>query len=290
MIGIYLSLYTESFLLLMLRLYMKISVSIVDYNKGPRLLGTLKCLDSQSISKFMDVIVIDNSPNDSNHKCYSDFAKACSLSVKIFRPRKNIGYTVATNSSVDVLSDYVVILNPDVHLTNPSTIEYCIEYLNLNSHVGIVGIQQQDDLGKIELVSRSYPDLITQISRRGGPLLKDIFKDRIKNYENLNANTNEQPVEVDWLQSSFWVMKTSLWNSVGGLCSDYFLFMSEPEFSFKVKKLGFDIVLLPNVVAFSDGVRCSGGGFSSIFKSKTVRSHIIDASRYYLKRLYGKFN
>lgn len=269
---------------------MRISVSIVDYNKGLRLIDTLRYLDSQSVSKFMDVIVIDNSPDDLNHKCYSEFAKKCSLRTKIVRPCKNIGYTVATNASVDVLSDYVVIINPDIHLKNPNTIESCIDYLNLNPNVGIVGVQQQDDLGNIELVSRSYPDLITQISRRGGPLLKSIFKDRIENYENANANANGQAIAVDWLQSSFWVMKTNLWNSVGGLCSDYFLFMSEPEFSLRTKELGFEIVLLPNIVAFSDGIRCSGGSFMDIFKSKALQFHVLDAFKYYIKRFNSKHN
>jgi GT2 family glycosyltransferase len=269
---------------------MIISVSIVDYNKGQRVAESLQYLEQQSVSNMMNVSIVDNSLDFSNTLKYTSLARNLSLNVNVFRPSKNIGYTVATNSSVDVLSDFVVILNPDILLKDEKTIENCIDYIVQHEEVGIVGVQQLDDDGNVELVSRKYPDLLTQIARRGGRKLGFLFKSRIDCYENSIVNSSNRVSEVDWLQSSFWVMRTDLWNKVGGLDTDFFLFMSEPEFSMKVKKLGLKIVFLPHITVFSDGIRCSGGGFFSVFKSKTLRIHIADAFKYYIKRLFYKFD
>lgn len=265
--------------------FMKISISIVDYNKGARLVESLFYLSKQSLSHCVKVTIIDNSFCVENTKNYLNYIKNLNMDVSVCRTNKNIGYTVATNASVDLTSDYVVILNPDILLKDENTLQYCIDYLSKHNDVGLVGISQQDDEGNIELVSRKYPDLLTQIARRCGGFLSLFFKKRIEMYENAHDYSSVKPIEVDWLQSSFWVMKTDVWIKLNGLQTDYFLFMAEPDFSLRLKSKGLKVVLLPDILAVSDGIRCSAGGFLSFFTSKTIRIHTIDAIRYYFKNL-----
>lgn len=262
---------------------MKIHASIVDYRKAEKVIPTLAALLAQETDDSLQVTVLDNS---NSRKNFDILLGACCTApnLTLVRSKQNTGYTKATNNSVDSSADFIVLLNPDVILDDPQTLKKAMAILREHPRIGIVGIRQINPDGSAEAVARRFPDLRAQLGRRLGPLAKAIYKRRIDSYEYGDlASDAAGHVEVDWVQSSFWVVRGDLWRGLNGLDERFFLFMAEADFSWRANQAGYRTAIMLDTHARADGLRASGGGLLAVFRSRALRSHIKDAVKYYLK-------
>jgi GT2 family glycosyltransferase len=264
---------------------MKIHVSIVDFFKAPRLIESLQALEQQSLFDCCQVTVFDNSVDDDNFIKLNEYINH-KENISLVRSSFNRGYTKATNLSIDFSADFMVLLNPDLILSSAECIKESIEILQGTQDIGIVGIKQLDDRGNVELVARTFPSIKSQLARRAPLMVSRFFSAERERYECTAVNSRTSGVHiVDWVQSSFWVVKGDVWRALNGVCEDFFLFMCEPEFSQRAKKIGYRTAINCNSYALSDGIRASAGGLKAIFRSRAFRSHILDMTIYYLKNL-----
>lgn len=263
---------------------MKISVSIVDYGKGSSVLENIVALSKQTFSKYLSIIVVDNSEDLTNTSHYLDIEKTSENfnSISIIRPNKNVGYTLGSNISVDLSSDFCILLNPDIIIKDQNLIEKCILHFNKKKDIGLIGVKHINQEGNVENIARSYPELWSQVVKR--TFFAKYSKAHIKDICEQVNNSNDS-VEVDWVQSSFWLMRTETWIKCSGLDNRYFLFMNEPDFCRRLKTLGYKVIYDGNLIVYSDGLRCSVGSFFDFFNSKPLRIHVKDALKYYLKHL-----
>src|SRR5699024_10761026 len=144
---------------------MNISVSIVDYFKASRVCSVVDALSKQTWYKFCHVTIFDNSVDSKNSEILNGVRSRFDK-VDLVVSKKNIGYVKGTNASVDLDSDYIVLLNPDVILADPGSIESCIKCLEDDPGIGLIGMRQVDDEGNEELVARRYPSIFAQVARR----------------------------------------------------------------------------------------------------------------------------
>lgn len=261
---------------------MKISVSIVDYGKGALVKKNIHLLSKQTVAQNIDLVVVDNSENEENHLLYGDIQayENCFRSFSLVRPRKNIGYTLATNISIDLSSDYCFLINPDIEIEEPTLLQNCIKHLAEDEMVGLVSVKHIDNMGVTENIARKFPSLKAQVFKRL-PYFKN--KPIVRDYISDSSNDSSNILEADWVQSSFWGLRTNVWTKLTGLDNRFFLFMNEPDFCKRLKGLNLKVHYLGYLTVNTDGIRCSAGGIMSLFKSKTVRIHVVDAIKYYLK-------
>ena len=268
---------------------MKIHISIIDFHKSDRVQILLDSLAKQSLYSSTSICVLDNSNCSENFKTLYNSASNKS-NISLIRSKENLGYTKATNLSVDSSADYIFLINPDIILPNNKTLEQCIEKIQSTPKTGVLGLRQVTDSGEFELIARRFPSLLVQIARRI-PALRVLpaFKRKVEEYEDSSTNQQtEGTYVVDWVQSSFWLVPGEVWRAIGGLPEENFLFMSEPHFSQSAKNLGYNTVIYSDIAVISDGIRASGGGLSGILKSKVLRMHILDAFKYYLIKGFRK--
>tara|TARA_R110001592_G_scaffold63586_2_gene194995 strand:+ start:954 stop:1763 length:810 start_codon:yes stop_codon:yes gene_type:complete len=261
---------------------MKIHVSIVDYFKAERVVASISCLGNQTLAENINVTIVDNSEDQHNFSVLVSAMNGNKM-VTLIQSHENLGYTKATNLSVDSSADYIVLLNPDIQITDSSLIEGCINCLEGDPRLGVVGVAQKTEGGEKELIARSYPKISSQLARRA-PSFAGFFGAEKRDYELKEVNfANEGVFVVDWVQSSFWVVKGAVWRELKGLSESYFLFMSEPDFSRRAEDIGYKTAIDCNRFVISDGVRASGVGLGAIFTSAPLRFHILDALKYYFK-------
>jgi GT2 family glycosyltransferase len=154
--------------------------------------------------------------------------------------------------------------------------------------VGVAAPQQIDeDSGKIALTVRAFPKLRRQIARRTWLRYLPGVKESVA-YDEMQHLDYSQTQSVDWLQSSFWILRHDLWNQLNGLDERFFLFMSDPDFCYRVWEAGFEVTYFPEVKVYADGLRCSAGGFSDFFTKWTLRQHLRDAVKYQAKYLLNR--
>jgi GT2 family glycosyltransferase len=100
-----------------------------------RCLESLRRLSGARVS----IVVVDNGSTDGTEDMvrgdFSDFA--------FIQTGSNLGYTGGNNRGIDYAldhgADYVLLLNPDTELLNPSFVEEMVEYMEAHSDVGIAG-------------------------------------------------------------------------------------------------------------------------------------------------------
>lgn len=261
---------------------LKASIIILDFFKSKRVCENVKSILNQKVDFKYEIIVVDNSANPLNAKKLESLKKL--PNVKLYINNKNVGYTKGNNQGVArSKGKYLLIVNPDILWGNPNTLQKLVDIMEKNPIIGVLAPKQINDRdGSIAMTVRRFPKLILQIVRRTQlrkfPILKNLVaKDECRD---LNYNKTQ---EVDWLQSSFWITPRKLWNKLSGLDERYRIFMSDPDYCWKVWESGHKVIYEPSIQVHADGIRCSHGGMKEFFSKWILRQHFVDAVKYRLK-------
>lgn len=265
-----------------MQLKIELLISIVNYHKSERVKQSVLVLSKVLSCIDYRVVIVDNSSCDSELRALSTI---CSKKVEVLSYDENLGYTKATNLSLqlgDFDPAYILILNPDVILSDTFNINELFSKLNEDSAVGLIGVKQINDDGSFAPVVRNFPTIITQVLRRT-PLANISFISKyLEKYEYNSFNYNSD-AEVDWLQSSLWILRADTWRKLDGLDERFFLFMSDPDFCKRLEMTGYKSLYVSSEHAYADGKRASAGGLTGIFRNKVIRYHCMDALKYYFK-------
>lgn len=263
-----------------------ISIIILDFLKGERVVKNVEGILNQKGAFELEVIVIDNSVNPTNASVLTQLEKH--KEVQVIINKENQGYTRGNNNGAQYATgQYMAIVNPDIEWKNTDILEKLLKYLEKNNDVGVIGPKQMNPDGSVAMSVRAFPHMFVQIARR--TFLRHLpgIKQWVQ-YDEMQHLDHDKIQAVDWLQSSFVMLKKSLWDDLGGFDERYFLFMADSELCWQVWKKGLKTIYYPKAVVYADGVRCSDGGFLSFFKRWILRQHLMDSWRYTLKHWWER--
>jgi N-acetylglucosaminyl-diphospho-decaprenol L-rhamnosyltransferase len=254
-----------------------VAVVIVNFFKAERLLESVRSLARQSGSQRMVVAVVENSADPAEHRRLA--AGAAEQDFLLVDPQLNLGYTKGCNLGVEALAptDFIVLCNPDIIWDEPGSLDRLIALAASDPSIGVLAPLQVSDDGALVETARVFPTLLHQLKRRLWPRQGT----EMHLIDSL-AQGKADLIDVDWLQSSCVLIRRALWDRLGGLDQRYFLFMSDVELGRATWDAGMRVCLTSTVRVRADGQRASSGGFRSLLTSRTQRSHLIDAFRYYL--------
>lgn len=265
----------------------KVSIVILDFQKSKRVCENVASIHEQVTDFACEIIIVDNSCNSANAKKLDTLRHF--PDVKIITNDKNVGYIRGNNQGAMLASgEFLFIVNPDIIWGNKHNLQKMVDYLSKHPKVGVCGPKQVNDSdNSIAMTVRAFPNIFLQVARRtffrDWPIIKKwVAYDEMRHLD----YSKTQPVE--WLQSSFWAMRKSHWDKLGGLDTTYFIFMSDPDFCYKTWGSGHEVVYYPEVTVFADGCRASEGGFLAFFQKWTMRQHVKDSLIYQVKHLFRR--
>jgi GT2 family glycosyltransferase len=266
---------------------MKASVIILDFHKSKRVIENVKSVLRQKTEFPYEVIVVDNSANPENAEKLRPLQEFSEVKVRI-NPR-NLGYIRGNNEGVKASAgEYIFIVNPDIIWPTDDIMSRMVRKMEEDPSIAVLGPRQVNDrTGHDEITVRRFPSLLTQITRRTAlrgikGLDRKVFLDECRDLD----PSRTQPVE--WLQSSFWLTRRSIWEEIGGLDPRFFIFMSDPDYCRQSWEKGYRVVYFPEVKVLADGRRASAGGLKHFFFSRILRQHTKDAIRYAKKYAWKK--
>lgn len=266
----------------------KLSVVILDFLKSKRVVESVGSIRAQTTDFTTEIVIADNSCNAANAAKLREVEHL--PAVRLIFNEKNIGYTRGVNAAArQAVGEYFLILNPDIVLRAPDTLQKLVDFMDQNPHVAIAGPRQIDEpTGTPALTVRAFPRVWVQIARRTWlrrlPFIRDVVAyDEMRHLD----YTRTQP--VDWLQSSCVIVRRDFWEAVGGLDERYFLFMSDPEICWQAWARDFEVVYVAETTVYADGIRASAGGFTDFFRRWTMRQHLADSLLFRLKH-FGRRN
>lgn len=204
----------------------KLSILIVNYN-GRAYLS--ECLDSvrRHAPSSTEVIVTDNGSTDGS----AELVERNYAWVRLIRCERNLGFAGGNNmAGRKATGDIVLLLNPDTILLE-------------DLHPAIDAIRGDSGIGALT-IRALYRDGTNQpcVGRFPTPA-------RLARLANLFTQTDEvcSPVEVDWAQASFLLVRRAAWEKLGGLDERFFMYAEDLDFCKRTKDLGLKVVYLPHV-------------------------------------------
>ncbi|MDH5597017.1 MAG: glycosyltransferase [Candidatus Peregrinibacteria bacterium] len=261
------------------------SIVILDFLKSKRVCENVESILKQEVDFPVDIIVVDNSVNEENAEKLLELKKYPNVTVKI--NKENVGYIKGNNEGAkSATGKYLLIVNPDIVWRERDTLQKLVDHMEKNEQIGILAPRQiNDDSGEVAMTVRAFPKFFLQIARRTNLRKLPLIRKWVA-YDEMRHLDYDITQEVDWIQSSFWVIKKSLWDSFRGLNPDYFIFMSDPDLCFRVWEKGYKVVYYPKTTVYADGIRASQGGIRDYFKKWTLRQHVKDSLKYSVNHLF----
>lgn len=214
---------------------MDLSIIIVNWNTKNLL---LQCLESvyQTIKRIeMEVFVVDNGSIDGSVVA----AKERFPEVKFIQNEINLGFAMANNQALRLAKGrYLLLLNPDTQVKK-GAIERLISFMDAHSEAGGAGAQLLNSDGSRQNSIANFPSLATELLNKS--LLRWLFP---KAFPGKERNYPE-PIEVDSVIGACMIIRRDAIEQVGLLDEDYFLFLEETDWCYRMKRAGWKIYHVP---------------------------------------------
>jgi GT2 family glycosyltransferase len=225
-------------------------VVIVNWNSKNFLQECLRSIFASKSQYSYQVIVIDNGSTDGSVEMVKNLFPA----VNIEKNTSNTGFARANNQILKhINSNYALLLNADT-IVNQGAFDVMLDFLNSSPGYAVVGPAILNGDSTPQRTGARFPT-------NWSLLVEALFLDRLFPQLKLFGSHKELyidfnvPREVDYVQGSCLMVKTSVLRDVGYLDERFFMYFEETDLCFRVKKAGWKIWFLPtaSVIHFGGG-------------------------------------
>ena len=237
-----------------------ISIIIVNWNAGNQLVDCIESIEKYNDNLVKTVIIVDNSSTDNSIQQVRNI-KNLSFKLEFIFNQINLGFGAACNQGADLAStEFLLFLNPDTKLFNNSLIvPYNFMNDSKNNDVAVTGIQLVDEQMDIAKSCSRFPSITILLAQIFGinrlPKYKRLTQSMIEWAHNTSQN-------VDQVMGAFFMVRNSLFKSMGKFDERFFVYFEEVDFSLRVYQAGYRSVYLAEAQAYH-----AGGGTSNQVKA-----------------------
>jgi N-acetylglucosaminyl-diphospho-decaprenol L-rhamnosyltransferase len=224
----------------------RLGVVVVDFNAGPVLAGAVASILADGAG---DVVVVENGTTGSASAGLGALVEHC----EIVSPGTNLGFGGGVNRGVAKLApsiDVVVVANPDVAVHHGALREM-VDALDAHPEWGIVGPTVLTETGSVYPSVRRFPNPVDGV---GHALLGPFTQDNpfTRRYRSSAARIDGG---VDWVSGSFFAIRRSAFEELGGFDERYFMFAEDMDLCFRAHERGIGVGVVPTaVVTHAEGM------------------------------------
>jgi GT2 family glycosyltransferase len=219
---------------------MDLSIIIVNLNTKNFLLHSLESVYQTTKRIEVEVFVVDNGSTDGSVIA----AKERFPKVKFIGNDINLGFAKANNQAISrAVGDYLLLLNPDT-MVKEGAIGKLISFMEAHPDVGGAGAQLLNSDGSKQNSIANFPSLSTELLNKS--LLRWLFP---KKFPGKEWDYNE-PIEVDSVIGACMMVRRDALKRIGFIDEDYFLFLEETDWCYRMKKAGWKIYHVPQVEVY----------------------------------------
>lgn len=195
-----------------------------------------------------EVILVDNCSHDGS----GSEVKRVLPSVHVIQNVENLGFSKAVNQGLRKASGrYVLLLNPDTQVKN-GAIERLVSFMDGYSAAGVAGAQLLNGDGSKQNSVANFPSLATELLNKS--LLRRFFPKKFPGKE----RSYSEPVEVDSVIGACMMVRRAALDQVGLLDEDYFLFLEETDWCYRMKRAGWKVYHVPQAEVYHFQGRSAG--------------------------------
>lgn len=265
-------------------------VVIVNY-RTPRL--TIDCLHSlvgevRSLPGTR-VVMVDNDSGDGSVAAINAaiIAEGWQNWASVLPSNYNGGYAYGNNLAIRPAlqaanpPSYFLLLNPDTQV-RPGALKALVEFMELRPDVGIVGSSFEDRDGTPWRTGFRFPSVLSELN---GGLRLGLVSKLLSNWVVAQTMTDE-PQQIDWLPGASMMIRRQVFDSIGLMDEEYFLYYEETDFCLQAKRAGWPCWYVPqsrvmHLAGQSTGVTSKEGS------AKRLPQYLFDSRRRYFVKNHG---
>jgi len=214
-----------------------VSIIIITRNTCELVCAAIQSVRDSRDALAKEVIVVDNGSSDDTVPVLS----ARFPEVRLLRAEGNLGFARAANRAAgQAVGEWLLLLNSDARLQSDA-LERALGWMRSHADCGVAGAQLLHPDGARQNSIANFPTLATELLNKS--LLRRLFPRRFPGKE----QPATAPVDVESVVGAFFLVRRSLWNSLGGLDERYFFFLEETDFCWSARRAGLRVVHLPAV-------------------------------------------
>jgi GT2 family glycosyltransferase len=192
---------------------------------------------------YAEVIVADNASTD----CSVELLSTEYPSIRIIQNGENGGFSKGYNNALQqVNAEYYCLLNSDVEVTE-NWVEPIVAMLDNNPDIAVIQPKLLSYYNKNQFeyagACGGFMDYL------GYPLCRGRVFLNLENDEGQYNNT----IEIFWATGAAMFVRSTVFHEIGGLDSDFFAHMEEIDFCWRVKSMGYKIMVEPKSTIYHVG-------------------------------------
>ena len=200
--------------------YKDITIIIVNYKSEKLIIQNLE------IIKKFPTIIINNSKSNEFNTLINEFKN-----IKSITPNLNLGYGKANNLGVNKsITPYILIVNPDILLTEQLINTLYSTFLNYNDSAGVLGPSLYD----------------SGMKRRTNGSISHVKKIRGRKLSSFINHIPEDNMCCDFLVGCCLFMKRDFFIELGGFDKDFFMYFEDNDLCDRIIKKGKTVIEVPS--------------------------------------------
>ena len=217
-----------------------LSVIIVNWNTRDLLVRCLNSITQATQRMKAEVFVVDNGSSDESGRTVKErFSE-----VILIENETNLGFAGANNQVLRrSKGDYLLLLNPDTQVKE-GAVQKLISLMEAHPDVGITGVQLLNSDGSKQNSFANFPSLATELLNKS--FLRWLFPKRFPG----KGRDYPEPIEVDSVIGACMMVRRDALDQVGLLDEDYFLFLEETDWCYRMKRAGWKIYHVPQTEVY----------------------------------------
>lgn len=222
---------------------MDVSIIILSYNTKKLVTACLNSVRKFSKDVDSEVIVIDNGSTDGSLEWLAKQDK-----IKLFKNKKNFGFSRGNNRGMKASrGKYILLLNSDTEFVEDS-LSKMINWMNDHPSVAVATCMLKNPDGSIQATGGCFPTLPRVLL--WATFLDDLpLLDMLGMYHpharGVARNYYMHERKLDWVTGAFFLMRREILEKVGFLDEDFFMYVEELEYCYRIKKAGWGVVYTP---------------------------------------------
>lgn len=220
---------------------MLVSVVIVNYNVRLFLEHALVSLQKAMEELEGEIIVVDNASDDGS----AEMVRTKFPWVRLIVNGTNVGFAAANNIALhEARGRYLLLINPDT-VVQEDTIKTMVNFFENNQTVGLAGCKILNPDGSLQLACRrSFPTPWIAFTKIVG--LSVLFPlSRIFGRYNLTYLNPNETYEVDAVSGSFMFLRREVYEQVGGLDEQFFMYGEDLDWCYRIQQAGWKVYYVP---------------------------------------------
>lgn len=230
----------------------KFGVVIVNYKTGKLVTELLESLPYSFSSFCSKLIIIDNCSNDDSVDLISSWIELekSQINIEFVISEENRGYAYGNNIGIRLLKsaesppEFIFLLNPDTLVTD-TTFSSLMEFMETNPLIGISGSQLVSTEGLIQCSAFRFPTLLSELS---SSLRLGILDKLLAEWIVAPKDIYNKPERMEWVAGASMLIRSSVFDDIGLMDEEYFLYFEETDFCFQAHKKGWECWYVPHSV------------------------------------------